>query len=71
MGVTLGPRVLDDVEPFGDGRTSTLVLLLLVADPVDAARLLLVHAVAEPVGVDEEGVSKSGSRKFRFRVGTT
>ena len=68
VSVAVGTRVLDDVEALGDGRTATLVLLLLVADPVDPALLLLVHAVAEAVRVDEESVAESGPGELGFRI---
>ncbi len=68
VSVAVGTRVLDDVEALGDGRAATLVLLLLVADPVDPALLLLVHAVTEAVWVYEESVAESGSRELCFRI---
>ncbi len=68
VSVAVGSRVLDDVEALSDGRAATLVLLLLVTNPVDPALLLLVHAVAEAVRVDEESVAESGSRELGFRI---
>ncbi len=57
VGVTIRPRALDNVEPLGDGGPPTLVFGHLVADPVDPTLLLNVHAVAEPVLVDQQRVA--------------
>jgi len=68
MGVTIRPRALDNVEPLSDGGPPALVLGHLVADPVDPALLLHVHAVAEPVLVDQQRVAVLGPGEFHLWI---